>query len=229
MDYRRVDHGFDIPLGVGSCIFTQRGGDPPPNTDPRIYFFLHFFGVTHLEHEAKRPLIDFVVAVVGPLTSVLLALVFYVLWFVTRGASSSLTAVTFTLFAFNLGFAAFNMLAGFPLDGGRVLRSVVWGISGNYRSATQVAARYGQLIGVLIVGAGAILVIFGELQGIGFAVTGGILITVATRSYRQERARRSHGNKGQTGDERSGSTGTHLPKESTHSPEPAISSVGSLY
>ena len=115
-----------------------------------ITFFI-FGGVSQLGHEAKRPLTEFLVAIVGPLTSFGLALVFGLLWYYTRDLNNSASAILFTLFAINLSLGAFNMLPGFPLDGGRVLRSVVWGISGSYWQGTQVAARSGQALGGLMI------------------------------------------------------------------------------
>ncbi len=151
-----------------------------------------FGGVSQLAHEARRPLTEFLIAVVGPATSLLLGIVLAFLWYLTRGASSSLSAVLFTLFAINLSLGIFNMLPGFPLDGGRVLRAALWGLTGSYWRATQIAVRAGQVIGGLMVVSGVmILAIMGELQGIWFALVGGFLFSAATVTYRQERVRES--------------------------------------
>lgn len=150
-----------------------------------------FGGVSQLAHEARRPLTEFLIAVVGPVTSLLLGMVLALLWYLTRGANSSLSAVLFTLFAVNLSLGIFNMLPGFPLDGGRVLRAALWGLTGSYWRATQIAARAGQVIGGLMVVAGVVLAIMGELQGIWFALVGGFLFSAATVTYRQERIRES--------------------------------------
>ncbi|MFQ6025883.1 MAG: site-2 protease family protein [Dehalococcoidia bacterium] len=155
-----------------------------------ITFFI-FGGVSHLGHEAKRPQTEFLVAVVGPMASFLLALVFGLLWYFTRGLNNSMSAIVFTLFAINLSLGAFNMLPGFPLDGGRVLRSAVWGISGSYWLGTRVAARSGQVLGGLMILGGGLWAVSGQFQGIWFSLIGGFLIIVATASYRQERARES--------------------------------------
>jgi Zn-dependent protease len=150
-----------------------------------------FGGVSQLAHEARRPFTEFLVAIVGPLTSILIGLILFGLWYLIRDVNSSLEAIFFSLFAINLSLGLFNMLPGFPLDGGRVLRSVVWGLTGNYWRATQVAARAGQVLGGLMVITGVGWAIFGQFQGIWFALIGGFLFSAATVTYRQERVRES--------------------------------------
>ena len=153
-----------------------------------------FGGVSQLAHEAQRPLSEFLVAVVGPLTSLALALVCGGLWYLFEGFSSYLSAILFTLFAVNLSLGVFNLLPGFPLDGGRVLRAGIWGLTGSYWRATQVAVRAGQGLGLLMIGAGialTVLTVFGDFQGIWISLVGGFLFYVATSGYRQEALRES--------------------------------------
>ena len=151
-----------------------------------------FGGVSQLAHEAQRPWTEFLVAIVGPLTSLLLAALMGGLWYWSDGASSYLRAVLFTLFAVNLSLGIFNLLPGFPLDGGRVLRAVVWGLSGSYWRATQAAVRAGQGLGLLMIGAGILWWFrLGDFQGVWFGLVGGFLFYVATSSYRQEALRES--------------------------------------
>ena len=149
-----------------------------------------FGGVSQLAHEARRPYIEFLVAVVGPISSVLLGVVFAGLWYLVGDASSTLSEVLFLLAYINLSLAAFNMLPGFPLDGGRVLRAAVWGLTGSYWRATQVAARGGQLIGgLMVVGGVTLAVSVAGVQSILLAFIGVFLFSAATASYRQERNR----------------------------------------
>jgi Zn-dependent protease/CBS domain-containing protein len=151
-----------------------------------------FGGVSQLAQEARRPLTEFLVAVVGPLSSVVLALVFYGIHQLAPETSDSLVAVTFMLFSINLSLAGFNMLPGFPLDGGRVLRSAVWGITGSYWRGTQVAARAGQVVGGLMVAGGLAWLLLGSgnrFQGLWMALIGSFLFSAATTTYRQERTR----------------------------------------
>ena len=155
---------------------------------------LFFFGgVSHLAHEARRPYIEFLITVVGPLSSILLAGVFGALWWFFRDLNASLEVAFRLLMGINLMLGVFNMLPGFPLDGGRVLRSVIWGFSGRYWLATQVAVRAGQLIGGSIAIGGGSLAIFDfhvfGLSGIWMILIGGFLFSAATSTYRQERAK----------------------------------------
>jgi Zn-dependent protease/CBS domain-containing protein len=150
-----------------------------------------FGGVSQLGHEANRPLTEFLVSVVGPVTSLGLAGVLWLGWELVGGYSSHLSAVLFTLFAINLSLGVFNMLPGFPLDGGRVLRSAIWGATGNYWLATRVALHAGQGIGVLMMGGGIYWAMTGNFQAVWLALVGGFLLYVATVSYRQESVRQS--------------------------------------
>ena len=78
----------------------------------------------------------------------------------------------------------FNMIPGFPLDGGRVLRAIVWAGSGSLLRATQVAARCGQGVGLLMIGGGiAYGLKLGWIDGVWMAFVGIFLLLVATRSY----------------------------------------------
>ena len=153
----------------------------------KITLFI-FGGVSQLAHEARRPLIEFTVAVVGPLSSIALSGIFAGLWLLLRDVNTALSAVLFILAWVNLSLGVFNMLPGFPLDGGRVLRSAVWGLTGSYWRATQVAARAGQLIGFLMIAGGISFMFFtGGLQGAWMALIGTFLLSAATASYTQER------------------------------------------
>jgi Zn-dependent protease len=148
-----------------------------------------FGGVSQLAHEVRRPFTEFVVAIVGPLTSIVLGLLLLALWDLTRGLSDSLGFVLFSLALINLSLGIFNMLPGFPLDGGRVLRSVLWAITGSYWRATQIAARAGQGIGGVMVAVGIGFVFQDQHQMIWTSLVGVFLIVVATMSYRQEQTR----------------------------------------
>jgi len=153
----------------------------------KITLFI-FGGVSQLAHEARRPLIEFTIAVVGPLSSLALSGIFAGLWLLLRDASSALGAVLLILAWVNLSLGVFNMLPGFPLDGGRVLRAAVWGLTGSYWRATQVAARAGQFVGLSMIAGGIVLMFFtGGLQGAWMALIGAFLFSAATTSYRQER------------------------------------------
>jgi Zn-dependent protease len=103
-----------------------------------------FGGVSQIGGEARRPLHEFIMAIIGPFTSLALAGIFCVAWWITGFSTSEpVAAVVWWLFVMNLVLAAFNMAPGFPMDGGRVLRAIIWGISGNSMSATRIATLAG--------------------------------------------------------------------------------------
>ncbi len=149
-----------------------------------------FGGVSQLAHEAGRSRTEFMVAVVGPLCSLAICGACAGLWFGLRDSNPGIGSVLLVLAWVNLSLAVFNMLPGFPLDGGRVLRSALWGLTGNYWLATRVAVAGGQLLGVLMVAGGILMAVTSEgFQGIWMAVVGLFLFSAATSSYRQERLR----------------------------------------
>ena len=159
-----------------------------------ITLFL-FGGVSLLESEPERPWEEFLVAVVGPLTSIgLAAIAAGVLQYMSPGSwpwapriGSSAEMVAVLLAWWNLSVGLFNLLPGFPLDGGRVLRAVVWAGSGSHLTATRVAARCGQGVGVLLIMGGIYYAVSGNLMdGIWGAVIGAFLFSVATGSYPKE-------------------------------------------
>ncbi len=110
---------------------------------------LQFFGgVSEIEKESETPGREFVLAFVGPLLSLVLAGVFYVpLLFVERGTVPAV--LLGGLMISNLIVAAFNLLPGLPLDGGRMLRAVVWKITGKPMSGTVAAAWVGRALAVI--------------------------------------------------------------------------------
>ena len=151
-----------------------------------------FGGVSHLAREPERPSEEFLISVVGPMTNfVLAALVGGILLWLSPGnwpwsarVSSPVEMVLLLLAWGNLSVGIFNMVPGFPLDGGRVLRAIVWAGSGSLVRATKVAARCGQGVGVLMVGGGIAYAWYGEwVDGIWALVIGVFLFMVATRSY----------------------------------------------
>ena len=146
-----------------------------------------FGGVSRLGHEPPRPMTEFTVAVVGPLSSIALSLLFGGLWILLGAGDSTFEVILLLLAETNLMLGIFNLLPGYPLDGGRVLRAAVWGFTGSQSKATRVATRCGQTIGVLIVAGGlAMGVLLDPINGIWVALVGGFLLSVATASYRRE-------------------------------------------
>jgi Zn-dependent protease/CBS domain-containing protein len=119
---------------------------------------LLFGGISHLANEPKRPREDLAIAIVGPLTSALLGAFFLA---VARLLDPFAVArsVAFWLGVINLGLAGFNMIPGFPLDGGRVLRAVLWASTGDPAKAQRFAASAGRLVALGLIIAGLVLAI----------------------------------------------------------------------
>ena len=149
-----------------------------------------FGGVSEITGDPRRPRHEFLMAVVGPLASLLIAGVFFVAWFLAGFADDTPVGIVVQwLFVMNLALALFNMAPGFPMDGGRVLRSIVWGITGNSIRATRVATLSGRSIGysLMIVGA---LAFFGMFQDWDIMPINGILF-VFLGLYLENAARQS--------------------------------------
>jgi Zn-dependent protease/CBS domain-containing protein len=144
-----------------------------------ITLFL-FGGVSKMKMEARQPRDEFLIAVVGPLTSLALAGVF---WLVVTLASDLLSPLILFPLGYlgwlNLLLGVFNLLPGFPLDGGRVLRSVLWKIKGNLTAATRGAARAGKFIAATIIAIGILAVFQGDLGGLWMAAIGWFLLQAA--------------------------------------------------
>ncbi|HEY6329885.1 MAG TPA: site-2 protease family protein [Blastocatellia bacterium] len=145
-----------------------------------------FGGVSYIEKEASSASMEFWVAVVGPLSSFLIAGIFWGLS-LSVDSSSPMAVVAYWLALSNLMLAVFNLIPGFPLDGGRVLRAAIWGLSGSVQTGTRVASWAGQAFGYMLVFTGVLMavVIRGNLLGgLWLAVIGWFLINAA-RVYRR--------------------------------------------
>jgi Zn-dependent protease len=152
-----------------------------------------FGGVSQITGEAKKPLNEFVMAIMGPITSVVLAAIFFaVWWYVGLDNEQPYAVVLEWLFVMNVVLAVFNMAPGFPMDGGRVLRSLIWGVTGNFYRATRLATFAGRALGYALMAIGAMLV-FGVLDftdawsGLWLGIIGLFLETSARQSGLQAR------------------------------------------
>lgn len=142
---------------------------------PSITLFI-FGGVSNLAGEMRSAGQEFRVAIAGPLMSWMLALLFAAAWFALRGIEVSL--ILGYLAVINAALGLFNLLPGFPLDGGRVLRSILWARSGDLLSATRTATRTGSAIAYA-------MILFGIVSIAAFGIFGGlwyILIGIFVRS-----------------------------------------------
>lgn len=146
-----------------------------------------FGGVANIAAEPETPRDEFWITVFGPLTSLALAIIGGAVWFVTRGISAPVAALALILGMINLQLAVFNLIPGFPLDGGRILRSILWGVTGNLLRATRIAATIGQLIGYgfIILGIYRILASQDFVGGLWTAFIGWFLQNAAEGTYRQ--------------------------------------------
>jgi Zn-dependent protease/CBS domain-containing protein len=152
--------------------------------DVRSITLFIFGGVSNLAGEAKQPGAEFQIAVVGPLTSFVLG----ALAFLVASASTSppVEAIASYLAVVNVALGAFNLVPGFPLDGGRVLRSIVWSATNDLRRATEIATGVGQVVawGLMLWGFWRVLDgdVFG---GIWMAAIGWFLQNAAVASLQQ--------------------------------------------
>ena len=146
---------------------------------PRITLFI-FGGVSHLSRQPRTAGEEFAIAAAGPAASLVIAIVAAALSLVVVNLNEQATAIVVYIALVNFLLAIFNTLPGFPLDGGRVLRSIAWRKTGNFMKATRIASGVGTGFGfgLIIIGFGFIL--FGYLiNGIWFAFIGWFLSTAA--------------------------------------------------
>lgn len=151
-------------------------------------------GVAQIEKEASDAKTEFWMAIVGPFTSGILGVILLALarvsgWVPWNSPSTPGAALLLWLGYINLALGAFNMIPGFPLDGGRVLRAVLWWVMGDAERSTRVAAAVGQVIAVLFIGFGVLRFFQGAgLAGLWTAFIGWFLLQAAGATYMQVRA-----------------------------------------
>jgi Zn-dependent protease/CBS domain-containing protein len=148
-----------------------------------------FGGIARISREPRTPGAEFRIAIAGPLTSLALAAAFFGLWQLDRHIPY-LAAPSIWLARINFILATFNMIPGFPLDGGRVLRSVVWKFTGNYLRSTQIATSTGQLFALGFIAIGIYTVLRGNFfNGLWLVFIGWFLQNAAATSYAQANLR----------------------------------------
>ncbi|MGH2829979.1 MAG: site-2 protease family protein [Actinomycetota bacterium] len=156
---------------------------------PRRIVLFMLGGVSQIGRDAEEPRQEYLVALAGPLASLVLA---GILAAATRVAGQPFDGVWGTLAVVNVALAMFNLIPGFPLDGGRVFRSSVWALTGDRVRATRWAAVGGRVVGAGFI-AGSIAYMLwaaGEVgdavQGVWFAVFGWFLYSHAVYAGREE-------------------------------------------
>lgn len=139
-----------------------------------------FGGVANIEEDTKHPGVEFRVAIAGPIASFLLAAVAFLLALPLRGSSTATEAVLDYLTVSNLLLGAFNLIPGFPLDGGRVLRSIIWMVTGNFRKATRIATSTGKICAYVFILLGIVAFFTGNFfNGLWIAFIGWFLLDAA--------------------------------------------------
>jgi Zn-dependent protease/CBS domain-containing protein len=149
-----------------------------------------FGGVSQLTKEPEDPKKELKIAIGGPLSSLVLALIFWIVSKVTSPAPHLIliTGLLGYLAAINLSLGIFNLIPGFPLDGGRILRAFYWKKTGSLKKATRVASEAGKWIGVGIILLGLFLILTGPrnfISGLWFVIIGIFLRSAAEGGLQQ--------------------------------------------
>ena len=145
-----------------------------------------FGGAAQISEEPKKARDEFLMALAGPLSSFVIAAVFGIVWLVTRDGSPELNVLAGWLAGINVSLGVFNLIPGFPLDGGRVFRSIVWSITGNLKKATRIATGVGRVVAYGLIFLGVRQVFTGNIaNGLWIGFIGWFLDNAATASYRR--------------------------------------------
>jgi len=171
---------------LGHSILALRNGIPVEKTSLFV-----FGGVAQIKEEPHSPGVEFRIAIAGPLVSLLLAGVFGLIYWIDL-EYPMLAAPTGYLAQVNLMLALFNLIPAFPLDGGRIFRSVVWKLTGSIARATRLASAGGQLFGFGFMGLGLFMSLTGNLgNGLYFLFIGWFLRSIASSANQQMELRQT--------------------------------------
>ncbi len=149
-----------------------------------------FGGVARLTREPDRPRDEFLIAVMGPAVSIALGGMFLVIAAFLPDSTTGLQALgalASWLGTINLVLVVFNCIPGFPLDGGRVLRSIIWGLTGNFEKSTKIAASGGAIFAHLLIILGVVRIFLAKdfVGGLWMAFIGWFLLSAARSSVTQ--------------------------------------------
>lgn len=154
-----------------------------------------FGGMAMMTREASQPKAELKMAAAGPACSAVIGGICFLIWFFSPGLPPLVAQMVLWLMVMNLALAVFNLIPGFPLDGGRIFRAAIWRRSGDFRRSTRIATRVGEGVGYFFIGAGIALVVlslFGMspfglnwFSGVWLAFIGWFLRNAAQNSYRQ--------------------------------------------
>ncbi len=172
---------------LGHSLTAQRYGIPVTG----VVLFI-FGGVAQIAHDPKRPSVEFMVAIAGPLVSVVIAaLCFWASSVMPIENPLHLMAVAIVryLAVINTFILLFNLLPGFPLDGGRILRAGLWAWTGSLRQATRVTGTIGSILGMGLIVFGVWMILKSRwITGFWYIYLGGYLRNAARRSYQEASA-----------------------------------------
>ena len=146
-----------------------------------------FGGISEIHEEPRAPKEEFFIAVAGPAVTFLLSAIFYGLAFVVKG-NIYLYALFHYLGLINLILGIFNIIPGFPLDGGRILRAIIWGKKKDFDKATKIAAGIGRIFGFLLIMFGFFEMMAGYfVDGIWLSFVGWFLESAAFAQLQKEK------------------------------------------
>lgn len=144
----------------------------------RIRLFI-FGGVSEIEQEAATAQDELALTIAGPASSIALGAVLLAVSYVVPSPDAVERTVRL-LAVVNVMLGVFNLLPGFPLDGGRILRALIWRSTGDFDRATDIAVRWGQSMAVALIAIGSVVLVSGELAGLWYAAIGWFLFSAAT-------------------------------------------------
>ena len=174
---------------LGHSLLAIRYGIPV-----RAITLFIFGGVAQIAREPEKPSQEFFIAIAGPIVSAVLGGCFFALKVGTEGLYEGLSSLGAWLARINIALAVFNLIPGFPLDGGRILRSIVWKYTNSFERATGVAAWSGQLFAYLFIFFGVWQALSGNFfNGLWIGFIGWFLLNAAQMSTAQTRLRHALG------------------------------------
>jgi Zn-dependent protease/predicted transcriptional regulator len=196
---------FAWAIGIATCLLffasvvahelahslVGRANDIPVTS---ITLFI-FGGLAMMTREAAHPKAELKMAAAGPICSAVIGGICFLIWSFSPGMPPLVAQMILWLMVMNFALAVFNLIPGFPLDGGRIFRAAIWRRSGDFRRSTRIATRVGQGVGYFFIGGGISVVVlslffllpFGlnPFSGLWLVFIGWFLQNAARTSYRQ--------------------------------------------